>query len=140
MMAAPPLEAGGFQDRVTRPLPAVAVSPVGGPGLRIRACGSRTAVRTTDTAGPLLPAAAPAAVPADGPADGPADWPGPASMAGQPASTAARHVPATVVSQRPRGTACRARRVAGCPGTAAGLRLLARRKGIMGSPGGEATR
>src|SRR5689334_25008380 len=102
MMAAPPLEAGGLQDTVTRPLPAVAVSPVGGPGLRIRACGSRTAVRTTDTAGPLLPAAAPAAVPADGPADGP----GPASMAGQPASMAARHVPATVVSQRPRGTAC----------------------------------
>src|SRR6185312_11174952 len=132
MMAAPPFEAGGFQDRVTRPLPAVAVSPVGGPGFRIRACGSRTAVRTTDTADPSLPAA----VPADRPADGP----GPASTAGHPASTAARHVPATVVSHRPRGTAVRARRVAGCPGTAAGLRLLARRKGIMRSPGGEATR
>src|SRR6266576_2694715 len=128
MMAAPPLEAGGFQDRVTRPLPAVAVSPVGGPGFRIRACGSRTAVRTTDTAGPPLPAAVPA------------DRPCPASTAGQPASTAARHVPATVVSQRRRGTAVRARPVAGCPGTAAGLRLLARRKGIMRSPGGEATR
>src|SRR6476619_4036053 len=109
MMAAPPLEAGGFQDTVTRPLPAVAVTPVGGLGFRIRACGSRTAVRTTETAG-------------------------------QPASTAARHVPATVVSQRPRGAAGRARRVAGCPGAAAGLRLLARRKGIMRSPGGEATR
>src|SRR5690242_422545 len=131
MMAAPPLEAGGFQDTVTWPLPAVAVTPVGGPGFRIRACGSRTAVRTTETASPPPPAV-PAAVPAD--------RPGPASMAGQPASTAARHVPATVVSQRPRGAAGRARRVAGCPGTAAGLRLLARRKGIMRSPGGEATR
>src|SRR6478609_5138658 len=130
MMAAPPLEAGGFQDTVTRPLPAVAVTPVGGPGFRIRACGSRTAVRTTETAGPPLPAV-PAAVPAD--------RPGPASMAGQPASTAARHVPATVVSQRPRRAACWARRVAGCPGTAAGLRLQARRKGIIRSPG-EATR
>src|SRR5689334_15477916 len=127
MMAAPPLEAGGFQDTVTRPLPAMAVIPVGGPGFRIRACGSRTAVRITETAGPALPA-----VPADGP--------GPASMTGQPASTAARHVPATVVSQRPRGAANRARRVAGCPGTAAGLRLLVRRKGIMRSPGGEASR
>src|SRR5213083_2607897 len=124
MMAAPPLEAGGFQDRVTRPLPAVAVSPVGGPGFRIRACGTRTAARTTDAAGLPLPAA------------GPAGGPCPASTAGQPASTAARHVPATIVSQRPRGAAIRARRVAGCPGTAAGLRLLARRKGIMRSPGG----
>src|SRR5690349_463703 len=131
MMAAPPLEAGGFQDTVTWPLPAVAVTPVGGPGFRIRACGSRTAVRTTETASPPPPAV-PAAVPAD--------RPGPARMAGQLASTAARHVPATVVSQRPRGAAGRARRVAGCPGTAAGLRLLARRKGIMRSPGGEATR
>src|SRR6266550_3805109 len=96
MMAAPPSEAGGLQDRVTRPLPAVADSPVGGPGFRIRACGSRTAVR---------------------------------------------HVPATVVSHRPRGAAARARPAgAGCPGTAAGLHLLARRKGIMRSPGGEATR
>src|SRR5690242_1030311 len=138
MMAAPPLEAGGFQDTVTWPLPAVAVTPVGGPGFRIRACGSRTAVRTTETASPPPPAV-PAAVPADRP--GPASMAGqPASMAGQPASTAARHVPATVVSQRPRGAAGRARRVAGCPGTAAGLRLLARRKGIMRSPGGEATR
>src|SRR5437763_4513108 len=128
MMAAPPFEAGGLQDTVTRPLPAVAVSPVGGPGFRIRACGSRAAVRTTETAGPPLPAA----VPAGGPC--------PASTAGQPASTAARHVPATAVSQRPRGAADRARRVTGCPGTAAGLRLLARRKGIMRSPGGEATR
>src|SRR5689334_301580 len=134
MMAAPPLEAGGFQDTVTRPLPAVAVTPVGGLGFRIRACGSRTAVRTTETAGPPPPA-----VPAGRP--GPASMAGqPASMAGQPASTAARHVPATVVSQRPRGAAGRARRVAGCPGAAAGLRLLARRKGIMRSPGGEATR
>src|SRR5215475_14802467 len=118
MMTAPPLEAGGFQDTVTRPLPAVAVTPVGGLGFRIRACGSRTAVRTTETAGPPPPAA----VPAGGPC--------PASTAGQPASTAARHVPATVVSQGPRGAAGRARRVAGCPGTAAGSRLLARRKGI----------
>src|SRR6476619_4332992 len=99
MMAAPPLEAGGFQDTVTRPLPAVAVTPVGGPGFRIRASGSRTVVRTTE-------------------------------QAGQPPSTAARHVPATVVSQRPRRAACWARRVAGCPGTAAGLRLQARRKGV----------
>src|SRR5689334_14347376 len=114
MMAAPPLEAGGLQDTVTRPLPAVAVSPVGGPGFRIRACGSRTAVRTTETAGPSLPAA----VPAGGPC--PASTAGTASTAGQPASTAARHVPATVVSQRPREAAGRARRVAGCPGTAAG--------------------
>src|SRR6185437_9872553 len=131
MMAAPPLEAGGFQETVTRPLPAVAVTPVGGPGFRIRASGSRTAVRTTETAGPPLPAV---------PAVVPADRPGPVSMTGQPAITAARHVPATVVSQRPRGPAGRARQVAGCPGTAAGLRLLARRKGIMRSPGGEATR
>src|SRR6266699_1925365 len=57
MMAAPPSEAGGLQDRVTRPLPAVADSPVGGPGFRIRACGSRTAVRTTETPGPPPPAA-----------------------------------------------------------------------------------
>src|SRR6266536_1101570 len=128
MIAAPPLEAGWLQDKVTRPLPAVAVSTVGGPGFRIRACGSRTAVRTADAAGPPLPAA----VPGGGPC--------PASMAGQPASTAARHVPATVVSHRPREAAVRARRVADCPGTAAGWRLLARRKGIMRSPGGEATR
>src|SRR6266568_3567558 len=121
MIAAPPLEAGGLQDKVTRPLPAVAVSPVGGPGFRIWACGSRTAVRTADAAGPPLPAA----VPGGGPC--------PASMAG-------RHVPATVVSHRPREAAVRARRVADCPGTAAGWRLLARRKGIMRSPGGEATR
>src|SRR6185295_8482941 len=127
MMAAPPFEAGGFQDTVTRPLPAVAVTPVGGPGFRIRACGSRAAVRTTETAGPPPPAV-------------PAGRPGPASTAGQPASRAARHVPATAVSQRPREAAGRARRVAGCPGTAAGSRLLARRKGIMRSPGGEATR
>src|SRR6266566_485159 len=99
MMAAPPSEAGGLQDRVTRPLPAVADSPVGGPGFRIRACGSRTAVRTTETPGPSPPAA----LPAGGPA-----------------------------RARPAG--------AGCPGTAAGLHLLARRKGIMRSPGGEATR
>src|SRR5436190_24275934 len=97
MMAAPPLEAGGFQDKVTRPLPAPAVSPVGGPGFRIRACGSRTAVRTTETAGPPPRAA----VPADGPC--------PAIIAGQPASPAARHVTATVVSQRARGAAGRAR-------------------------------
>src|SRR6266567_8880008 len=108
MIAAPPLEAGGLQDKVTRPLPAVADSPVGGPGFRIRACGSRTAVRTTETPGPPPPAA----LPAGGPA--------PASMAGQPASTAVRHVPATVVSHRPRGAAARARPAgAGCPGTAA---------------------
>src|SRR5689334_16401534 len=132
MMAAPPLEAGGLQDTVTRPLPAMAVSPVGGPGFRIRACGSRTAVRTAETAGP--------APLADVPAGGSCPGPCPASTAGHPASTAARHVPATVISQRPREAAGRARRVAGCPMTAAGLRLLARRKGIMRSPGGEATR
>src|SRR5712671_6782637 len=126
MMAAPPSEAGGLQDNVTWPLPAVAVSPVGGPGFSIRACGSRTAVRTAETLGPPLPAAGPS----------------PASTAGQPASTArtaARQAPASVVSQRPRGTAARARRVAGCPWTAAGWHLLVRRKGIMRSPGGEAT-
>ena len=40
MIAAPPLEAGGDQDSETRPSPAVAVSPVGGLGFRIRACGA----------------------------------------------------------------------------------------------------
>src|SRR5256885_4470638 len=113
MMAAPPSEPGGLQDKVTWPLPAVAVSPVGGPGFRIRACGSRTAVRTAETPGSPLPAAVPSA----------------ASVAGQPTSTAARHVPATVVSHRPRGAADRARRAADCPGTAAGWHFLVRRKG-----------
>src|SRR4029077_7617708 len=96
----------------------------------------------------------------------PAAGPSPASMAGQPASTAARQAPApvgsprprgagapgaggggraggataTVGSQRPRGTAARVRRVVGGPWTAAGRHLLVRRKGIMRSPGGEATR
>src|SRR5438067_1008138 len=119
MMAAPPSEAGGLQDSVTWPLPAVAVSPVGGPGFSIRACGSRTAVRTTDTLGPAAAVTWPAAGPA------------PASIAGQPASTAARHVPATVVSHRRPGAPARARRNAGCPGTAAGRHLLVRRKGFM---------
>src|SRR5690242_14131045 len=104
MMAAPPLDAGGLQDRVTWPLAAVAASPVGGPGFRIRACGSRTAVRTAETPGPPLLAAGPSL----------------ASTAGQPASTAARQAPASVVSQRPREAAARARRDAGCPCTAAG--------------------
>src|SRR5436190_24332164 len=124
MITAPPSDAGGLQDRVTWPLAAVALSPVGGPGFSIRACGSRTAVRTAETLGPPLPAAGPS----------------PASMAGQPASTAVRQAPASVVSQRPRGAAARARRAAGCPRTAAGRHLLVRRKGIMRSPGGEATR
>src|SRR2546428_12849570 len=113
MIAAPPSEAGGLQDRVTWPLPAVAVSPVGRPGFRMRACGSRMAVRTTETPGPPPPAAPPAG------------GPSPASMAGQPASTAVRHVPATVVSHRPRGAAAPARPGAGCPGTAAELHLPA---------------
>ena len=61
MMAAPPSEAGGLQDSVTWPFPAVAVSPVGGPGFSIRARGSRTAVRTTDTLGPAAAVTRPAA-------------------------------------------------------------------------------
>src|SRR6266487_457989 len=126
MIAAPPLEAGGLQDKVTRPLPAVAVSPVGGPGFRIWACGSRTAVRTADAAGPPLPAA----VPGGGPC--------PASMAGQPASTAARHVPATVVAPagggRPGATR---RRLSGDgsrmapPGEADGHHEVSRRRGNL---------
>src|SRR5215472_2250836 len=105
MIAAPPSEVGGRQDRVTWPLPGVAV-------------------RTTGTPGPAGVVTILAAVP----------WP--ASMAGQPASTAstaARHVPASVVSHVAPGPAVRprrpgrARRVAGCPGMAAGQRLLARR-------------
>src|SRR5713101_7166864 len=98
MIAAPPSEAGACQDRVAWALPAVAVSPLGGPGFSTRACGPRMAVRTTDTPGP-----------------GGAVTTLPASIIGQPARTAARHVPASVVS-------------------------LARRKDFMRTPAGVATR
>ena len=69
-----------------------------------------------------------------------AGWPCPASMAGQPASTAARHVPATVVSQRPQGAAVRARRVPRLsgdgsriapPGEADGHHEVSRRRGNL---------
>src|SRR6516225_7757494 len=76
MIAAPPSEAGALQDRVTWPLPGVPASPVGGPGFRIRAAGSRTAVRTTDTLGPVGPVTPLATGPA------PADTADTASMAG----------------------------------------------------------
>src|SRR5580693_4848660 len=83
-MPAPPSEAGAVHDRVTRPLPAVAVRPVGGPGFSTVACGTCMAVRTTDTPGSDARAGDPAA-------------PGPATMPtasiGQPAMTAARHAP-----------------------------------------------
>src|SRR6266699_4890670 len=123
MIAAPPSEVGARQDRVTWALPAVAVSPVGGPGFSTRACGPCMAVRTTDTPGP-----------------GGAVTPLPASIAGQPARTAARHVPASVVSHRRPGAAARVRQAAGGPGATPGRGLLARRKGFMRTPAGVATR
>src|SRR5580693_5963770 len=104
MIAAPPSEAGAFHDRVTWALPGVAVRPVGGPGFITRACGPCMAVRTMpdpDTGGPAAPAA---------------------SSAGQPARTAARHAPVTVLShRRPGSRAGRSR-----PGVRAGRHLLAR--------------
>src|ERR1035437_10494834 len=46
MIAAPPSEAGAVHDRLTWALPAVAVSPVGGPGLSTLACSPAAEVRT----------------------------------------------------------------------------------------------
>src|SRR6476661_8938625 len=129
MIAAPPSEAGGRQDRLTWVLPADAVSPVGGPGFSTRACGIRTAVRTADVPGPCGP------VP-----------PGPASMAGQPARTTTRHVPAGAASHRQPDAATRARQAAARPEAAppeaarpeaaSGQRRLARRRGFMRTPAG----
>src|SRR5271169_4802820 len=108
MIAAPPSVAGVFHDRVTWPLPAVAVRPVGGPGLITRACGPCAAVRTTP----------------DPSADGRPALP-PASIIGQPARTAVRHAPASDLSHlRPGPTV-------GRPGTTPGRHLKARRKGFM---------
>src|SRR5580704_14090302 len=121
MIAAPPFEAGAVQDKLTWPLPAVAVSPVGGPGFITRACGPCRAVSTMP--GP--------------PAGGPATLP-PVSVAGQPARKAARHSPASDLSHRwPERAAVRPGRAAGRrvrPGARPGRRLLARRRDFMRTP------
>src|ERR1035437_3371701 len=77
MIAAPPSEAGAVHDRLTWALPAVAVSPVGGPGLSTLACSPAAEVRTED--GPERPAA---------------------SMAGPETARAARPIATGKTSQR----------------------------------------
>ena len=51
-MPGPPSEAGAVQDRVTRPLPGVAVSPVGAPGAVIAAAAAAGVADAAPDGGP----------------------------------------------------------------------------------------
>ena len=55
-MLAPPSDAGAAQDRVTWPLPGLAVSPFGGPGLVIAAAGVADAAPEAEPSPALLTA------------------------------------------------------------------------------------